>query len=142
MDTITVTTDLSDYRPASTAIITATGFAVGSTIEFQVLHVLDPGPDGIYGTLDDTIDVVTNSSGDGHDAWQVTDGAWWLIDAGADGIEGTADDVIGGDLDKTANGSITTAWYVNPDDSLGATFLLTATADSDGSGVYGDEVGS
>src|SRR6476646_3066177 len=31
------------------------------------------------------------------------------------------------DLDGMVNGSIQTSWYVNPDDSAGATFLLTAT---------------
>jgi len=50
-----VSTDLLDYLPGSTATITASGFIVGSTIEFQVFHVLDAGADGVYGTLDDTI---------------------------------------------------------------------------------------
>ncbi|MFN9551930.1 MAG: beta strand repeat-containing protein [Pirellulaceae bacterium] len=31
-----------------------------------------------------------------------------------------------GDLDNLANGAIRTTWYVNPDDSLDATFLVTA----------------
>ena len=122
-----VETDLLDYLPGSTATVTASNFIVGSTIEFQVLHVLDPGADGIYGTSDDTIDETTNAAGDGHEAWTVTDG---VRTAGADGILGTDDD--GGDLDGVADGNITTNWYVNPDDSLGATFLLTATG-------YGDD---
>ena len=50
-----VSTDFLDYLPCSTATITASGFIVGSTIEFQVFHVLDAGADGVYGTLDDTI---------------------------------------------------------------------------------------
>ncbi|MCE6982860.1 hypothetical protein EI534_37035, partial [Pseudomonas frederiksbergensis] len=33
-----------------------------------------------------------------------------------------------GDLDGQVNGSVTTSWYVNPDDSAGATFLLTAAS--------------
>ena len=136
----TVTTDLLDYQPGETATITTSGFVIGSTLEFQVLHVTDPGEDGVYGTLDDILDPGPDgisgtaddgygTTGAGHDPWYVTDGVWWVIDAGADGIVGTADDIIGGDLDKTANGSITTTWYVNPDDSAGETFLLTATGD-------------
>lgn len=103
-----VETDLLDYAPGATATITASDFIVGSTLEFQVLHVLDPGDDGLYGTSDDVIDTEANDSGEGHETWSVTDGGE-------------------GDLDGVADGNITTSWYVNPDDSLGATFLLTAT---------------
>jgi hypothetical protein len=51
MDTLatlspTVTTDLLDYAPGSTATVTASNFIIGSTLEFQVLHVTDPGGDG------------------------------------------------------------------------------------------------
>ncbi|WJD71358.1 DUF5801 repeats-in-toxin domain-containing protein [Pseudomonas asiatica] len=102
----TVTTDLSDYSPGSTATITASGFAAGSTVAFEVDHVTDAGADKLWGTPDD---VLATSSGEGHTPWYVTDG-------GAD------------DLDGQVNGSITTSWYVNPDDSAGATFLLSATA--------------
>ncbi|MEE9102040.1 DUF5801 repeats-in-toxin domain-containing protein [Pseudomonas nitroreducens] len=105
----TVTTDQQDYAPGSTATITADGFAAGSTVIFQVQHATGSGSDGIWGTSDD---MLAGASGAGHDAWSVTDG-------------GT------GDLDGKINGSITTSWYVNPDDSAGATFLLTATS-SDG----------
>jgi len=129
MDTLstlspTVTTDLLDYAPSSTATITAENFIIGSTLEFQVLHVIDSGGDGIYGTLDD---VLGDNSGDGHDAWYVTDG---VRTAGADGVVGTADDQ--GDLDGVADGNITTTWYVNPDDSIGETFLLSATDEATG----------
>jgi len=102
----TVTTDLNDYSPGSTATITASGFAAGSTVAFEVDHVTDAGADKLWGTPDD---VLATSSGEGHTPWYVTDG-------GAD------------DLDGQVNGSITTSWYVNPDDSAGATFLLSATA--------------
>ena len=51
------------------------------------------GDDAVYGTADD---VIGDNSGEGHDAWRVTDGLWWVLDAGADGVEATADDVIGG----------------------------------------------
>ena len=40
-----VATDLLDYAPGDTATITASGFIIGSTLEFQVLHVSDPGAD-------------------------------------------------------------------------------------------------
>lgn len=102
--TATVSTDLLDYAPGSTANITASGFIIGSTLEFEVEHV-EAGEDGVYGTADD---VVVETSGDGHESWIVTDGGE-------------------GDLDGEANGTIVTGWYVNPDDSTGATFLLTAT---------------
>ena len=118
----TVTTDLLDYLPGSTATITASDFIIGSTLEFQVQHVTGAGKDGKYGTRDDTLDDQANATGAGHTAWYVTDG---VRTAGADGKLGTADD--GGDLDGKANGTIVTNWYVNPDDSAGATFLLTAT---------------
>ncbi len=100
----TVTTSFADYAPGETAGITASGFEAGVTIEFQVLHVSGAGPDGILGTLDDELEA---SDGDGHDIWSVTDGG-------------------AGDLDGIANGVIQTSWYVNPDDSLDATFLLSA----------------
>ena len=81
-----VTTDLLDYAPGDTATITASNFIIGSTIEFQVQHVSDPGADGVYGTADDVVDTTTNASGEGHDPWYITDGVWWVIDAGTDGI--------------------------------------------------------
>ncbi len=114
-----VGTDLLDYAPGSTATITASDFIIGSTLQFQVLHVVAAGDDGLYGTLDD---VLGDNSGAGHEAWIVSDG---VRTAGADGVLGTSDD--GGDLDGVADGNIVTSWYINPDDSLGATFLLTAT---------------
>ncbi|WP_371229178.1 DUF5801 repeats-in-toxin domain-containing protein [Pseudomonas sp. QE6] len=106
MSDVSVSTDQQDYAPGSTATITASGFAAGSTVTFQVQHVTDAGPDGIWGTPDDVIEI---TSGAGHDPWSVTDGG-------------------PGDLDGEVNGSVTTSWYVNPDDSAGATFLLTAAS--------------
>jgi len=102
-DAALVQTDLLDYAPGATATITASNFSVGETVEFQVIH-LDPGNDGRYGTADD---VAGDNSGQGHLPWFVTDG----------GV---------GDLDGLANGTLVTRWYVNPDDSAGATFRLTA----------------
>jgi uncharacterized repeat protein (TIGR01451 family) len=99
-----VSTDLADYPPGSTAIISANHFLPGSDITFQVVHIIGPGADGKLGTLDD---ILGNNTGDGHEAWIVTDG----------GI---------GDFDGIANGLVQTSWYVNPDDSLNETFLLTA----------------
>jgi hypothetical protein len=109
-----VLTDQQDYAPGATALITAGGFSAGSTIEFRVQHVADAGADGIFGTADDT---VADLLGSGHDPWTVVDGG-------------------AGDLDGLANGSIVTTWYVNPDDSIGATFLLTA-AGSGSDGAFG-----
>ncbi len=102
-----VTTDLDDYAPGATAYIAASGFQAGSAVTFRVQHVGGPGADGIYGTLDDE---VVELGGAGHDPWTIFDGG-------------------AGDIDGLANGSIQTSWYVNPDDSLDETFLLTATGD-------------
>ncbi|WP_256580549.1 DUF5801 repeats-in-toxin domain-containing protein, partial [Pseudomonas sp. Irchel s3h14] len=107
--TPTVTTDLSDYAPGSTATITASGFAAGSTVKFEVDHATGAGADNLWGTPDDVLDTDT---GEGHEPWYVTDGG-------------------AGDLDGQVNGSVTTSWYVNPDDSAGATFLLTAASAGD-----------
>ncbi|MFI8610216.1 DUF5801 repeats-in-toxin domain-containing protein [Pseudomonas sp. NPDC077649] len=109
-----VGSDLADYAPGSTAILTASGFPVGSLLQFEVDHAIDPGADGLWGTPDDVLD---SGSGAGHEPWLVTDGG-------------------AGDLDGLVNGSVTTSWYVNPDDSLGATFLLSATA-AGADGVFG-----
>lgn len=70
-DGLSVSTDLDDYAPGSTAEITATGVAVGGTVTFEIDHVSGPGEDGVYGTADDTI---VELGGDGHDSWSVTDG--------------------------------------------------------------------
>ncbi|WKY27848.1 DUF5801 repeats-in-toxin domain-containing protein [Pseudomonas donghuensis] len=106
LQTPTVTTDQADYAPGSTAIITASGFAAGSTVALEVEHATGPGADNVWGTPDDVLDTNT---GEGHEPWYVTDGG-------------------AGDLDGQVNGSVTTSWYVNPDDSAGATFLLTAAS--------------
>jgi hypothetical protein len=114
-----ITTDQFDYAPGSLAQFTATGVTIGGTVEFQVLHVSDPGADGVYGTSDDTLDAGPDgaigtaddgygTTGAGHDPFVVTDGG-------------------AGDLDGVADGTIVTDWFVNPDDSLNETFLLSAT---------------
>ncbi len=108
MATYKVKTNKSDYAPGSTATILAQGFTAGSTLEFHVQHVIDPGQDLMWGTIDD---MLGNNTGSGHESWFITDG-------GADDSDGVAD------------GTIQTTWYVNPDDSLGATFLLTTTGRS------------
>ncbi|WP_371850808.1 DUF5801 repeats-in-toxin domain-containing protein, partial [Pseudomonas sp. Irchel s3a18] len=118
LTTPTITTDLSDYAPGSTAIITASGFAAGSTVALEVEHATSAGADNVWGTSDDVLDTNT---GEGHDPW-------YVIDGGA------------GDLDGQVNGSLTTSWYVNPDDSAGATFLLSAaSAGADGVSGTGDD---
>ncbi|WP_371366341.1 DUF5801 repeats-in-toxin domain-containing protein [Pseudomonas sp. QL9] len=114
-----VSSDQSDYAPGSTALFTASGIAAGSTVEFKVQHAVGAGADNVWGTPDD---VLGNNSGAGHEAWSVTDGG-------------------PGDLDGKVNGSVTTSWYVNPDDSAGATFLLSATtAGADGAFGSPDDV--
>jgi tRNA A37 threonylcarbamoyltransferase TsaD len=55
----------------------------------------------------------TPNTGNGHEPWTVTDG-------------GT------GDLDGKRDGNISTTWFVDPDDSLGATFELSALGLSSG----------
>src|SRR5690242_9574073 len=130
-NTPSVTTDLSDYAPGNTAIITASNFAAGSTVIFQVSHVLDAGADQQYGTSDDVLDAEKNASGAGHEPWSVTDGIRITL-PGLDGVVGTADDVVAGDLDGIANGTVVTNRYVNPDDSAGARFLVTATNQATG----------
>ncbi len=92
----TVVTDKLDYRPAETALITASDFQRGESVKFQVLHI-----DG------------TPNTGNGHEPWTVTDG-------------GT------GDLDGKRDGNISTSWFVDPDDSLGAIFELSALGLSSG----------
>ncbi|WP_095151316.1 DUF5801 repeats-in-toxin domain-containing protein [Pseudomonas sp. Irchel s3b5] len=115
---LTVTTDQQDYAPGSTATITAGGLAPGSTVTFEVDHAVGAGADSVWGTPDDVLDTNT---GDGHEPWSVTDGG-------------------AGDLDGQVNGSVTTSWYVNPDDSAGATFLLSATsAGADGASGTADD---
>ena len=115
---LTVTTDQQDYAPGSTATITAGGLAPGSTVTFEVDHAVGAGADSVWGTPDDVLDTNT---GDGHEPWSVTDGG-------------------AGDLDGQVNGSVTTSWYVNPDDSAGATFLLTAaSAGADGASGTADD---
>src|SRR3954468_7994289 len=126
-----VNTDLLDYAPGSTAVVTASNFIAGSTIIFQVSHVLDAGLDGQYGTSDDVLDAEKDGSGAGHQPWSVTDGARITL-PGLDGVVGTADDVIAGDLDGEANGTVVTNWYVSPDDSTGARFLVMASDQASG----------
>ena len=126
-----VYTDNHDYAPGSTASITGEGFSPGSTVEFIVQHIGDPGADEIWGTSDD---VLGDNSGAGHEPWYVTDGGE-------------------GDLDGVKNGAIKTTWYVNPDDSLNAFFRLIAmgggadndfatTADNDLAETYFTDAGN
>ncbi len=102
---LTVSTDKDDYGPGETAIFTIDGVDEGGAIRIEVDHIAGPGEDGEYGTLDDE---VVDLGGAGHEPFIVVDGGK-------------------GDLDSEKNGTITTEWYVNPDDSQDETFLLTAT---------------
>lgn len=60
-----VWTDQSDYQAGDTALITASGFALGETVKFLVLH--DKSTPGIPG-------------GEGHESWRVTDGGGGDLD--------------------------------------------------------------
>ncbi|VEP16415.1 hypothetical protein H1P_4470002 [Hyella patelloides LEGE 07179] len=64
----TVTTDLDDYAPGSTAIISGNNFQVGETVELQILHT-----DG------------TPNTGGGHTPWLITDGGLADLDGKVDG---------------------------------------------------------
>jgi hypothetical protein len=148
---ISLTTDKDDYAPGETATISASGFEVGGTVEFQVLHVSDPGVDGVYATYDDLLDAgldgIAGTADDGfgplnntedHDAFYVTDGVLITLDVGADGVEGTEDDIVFGDLDGIANGTIVSGWYVNSDDSIDERFIITALeVEAGGDGEFG-----
>lgn len=92
----TVTTDKPDYRPDETAVITAAGFQVGETVQFQVLHT-----DGRPNTDD------AGNYLDAHAPWAVTDGG-------------------DGDLDGLANGSVLTSWAMDEDAGNSAFSLTAA----------------
>ena len=64
----TVTTDLSDYPPGSTAIISGSNFEAGETVELQVLHTDD-----------------IPNTGDGHEPWQIVEGGEGDLDGETDG---------------------------------------------------------
>ena len=98
--TANVVTDQADYAPGEMAYIVASNFAIGETVQFQVLHI-----DG------------TPNTGHGHEPWQVTDG----VSGDFDG-----DGILDGDVDGIADGNIKSTWYVHPDDSAGSTFELSA----------------
>jgi uncharacterized repeat protein (TIGR01451 family) len=115
-----LSTDLADYAPGDTAYFIVSGFEEGATIEFQVLHVDDAGEDGEYGTLDDVLDAgydeIYGTDDDGFGPAEDYDshGTFYITDGGV------------GDLDGIVNGEILTSWYVDPNDSLDAQFLLVA----------------
>ena len=67
-----VTTDKLDYAPAETALISASNFQVGETVEFEVDHINADGQ-------------VVELGGQGHDPWQVTDGGPNDLDGKQDG---------------------------------------------------------
>jgi hypothetical protein len=93
-------TDLSDYAPGSTAFFTADGFGFGDALSFQV-YLVDPGSDGIVGTLDDVL-----TAGPGGTSWTVIDGGTTDLNA--------------------ADGTVTTNWYVDPF-YANMTLLVTVT---------------
>jgi SdrD B-like domain/Prealbumin-like fold domain/RTX calcium-binding nonapeptide repeat (4 copies) len=109
----TVTTDKPDYAPGSTVTITASGFELGSSVQFEIAD--DPNRPGDDGNPDIYI------------PFTVTDGVTIY------NVKGMA---IGGDLDGTVNGQVVTTWFVPTDnngtgggipDALNATLNLIAT---------------
>jgi hypothetical protein len=89
-----VATDQTDYGPGETAILTASGFAAGETVQFQVLHVDD-----------------TPNTGAGHEPWQVADGSPDDMDGQIDGNVVTTwlvneDDSYGSTFEVTATGLV------------------------------------
>ncbi|MCP9877596.1 hypothetical protein KBZ17_13395, partial [Cyanobium sp. A2C-AMD] len=97
-------TEKSDYAPGDEALILASGFRAGSTIEFSV-EVLSPGLDTIYGTTDDVIDAAATALL-GETPWTVIDGSPL-------------------DLDNAIDGTVETSWFVDAD-AQGRTLRLTA----------------
>jgi len=94
---LTVTTDVKDYAPGETEIVTADGLEAGAAVEVQVQHIDGAGADRIQGTADDLLDSgldgVNGTGDDGtgpnlgnypsdHGSFAVTDGVWWW-EAGA-----------------------------------------------------------
>ncbi|MCO6455289.1 MAG: VWA domain-containing protein, partial [Pirellulaceae bacterium] len=105
-----VATDKRDYSARETARITAAGFQVGETVQFQVLHT-----DG------------TPNTGNGHEPWLVEDGGPQDGDGSRDGNVSTTwyvdpDDSLNSHFELTATGltsgrtaSTTFTDAVNPD---------------------------
>src|SRR5512144_294480 len=122
MSDLSVSTNLSDYAPGSTAYITTSGLDNGENIQFLVEIVSAPGADGLYGTADDVVDPAQTTLLDGQLM------PWTVQDDGA------------GDADAT-DGVLQTSWYVDPD-ALNTTLRLTArSAGADGQfGTADDEV--
>jgi hypothetical protein len=134
-DIASVTTDLNDYPPGSTAIITGENFNPGETVELQVLHTDD----------------IPNTGG-GHEPWQVTDGGAGDLDGVVDGNFETTwyvnpDDSANSAFEVTATGlssreiatntftdsvifsdnfdGTTTGWTVNPSGTDNVTTTAT-----------------
>src|SRR5512139_2839165 len=113
MPDLSVSTNLSDYAPGSTAYITTSGLDNGESVQFLVEIVSAPGADGLYGTADDVIDTTLTSLLD--EQLQP-----WTVREDGSGDTNAIDGVLG------------TSWYVDPD-ALNLTLRLTAkTAGADG----------
>ena len=97
-DTASITTDLDDYAPGSTAYITGENFEPGETVELEILHT-----DG------------TPNTGGGHEPWQVTDGGKGDLDGVVDGNFRTTwyvnpDDSLNSTFELTAAGLNSGNW--------------------------------
>ena len=113
MSDLSVSTNLSDYTPGSTAYIATSGLDNGECVQLLVEIVSGAGDDGIYGTSDDVVDEYQTSLLD----TQLM--PWTVQDDGA------------GDGDGT-DGVVLTSWYVDPDAAYTTLRLTARTAGADG----------
>ncbi|CAN5255421.1 hypothetical protein BH11BAC5_BH11BAC5_20270 [soil metagenome] len=122
----TIKTDLLDYPPGSTAIITGTGFQPGETVTLQVLHV-DGDSLGTDSQYHQPFTTIADGSGN-------ISSSWWVPDDG---------DALGATFKLTANGNLgsNAEWIftdgINKDplnltvcDGNSATFSITTTGSS------------
>ena len=100
----TVATDQPDYAPGSTALITASNFAVGETVEFQVVRT-----DGVQ------------AYPPGNQPWEVVHGVGSFTP-----YQNSSGIWVYPDLDGKVDGNISTTWYVDQQ-YAGASLQLTAT---------------
>src|SRR5258705_13947044 len=68
--TATITTDLPDYTPGSTVIITGTGWQPGETVTLQVLHHLANG-DNDMSPVHQPFTTIADANGNVNSTWLV-----------------------------------------------------------------------
>ncbi len=122
----TVVTDKADYAPGETVTITASGFAVGSTIEFAIADdPSDPGDDGnadVYAPF-----AVTDGGAgdlDGSPNGQVV--TTWVVPTTNDGTGSGTPDALNATLNLTATGSGADGTFGTSDDQVATTTFTDA----------------